>query len=252
MDKLLFLILSSLFLFSSCAEQYNIAGNSSIACLDGRMLYLRVNPEGEDIVKNQDSSFCIDSCQVVHGRFNFIGDVDSVMLAMLYTGNQCVMPIVIENGNLNIQVDNVAQKVTGGPLNERLYSFFKKRNRLENEIWELQQKAIGMIRKGYTPDEVQEKIGEKAEKLTKRSEELEINFVKDNYNNVLGPGFFMLMCNQFPSPILTYQINRIIEDAPQIFLNDPFVRNYIQQARERVAIQPQITTSTTTISVNCP
>ena len=250
MDKLLLLIISSLFLFSSCAEQYNIAGNSSIACLDGRMLYLKVNPEGDNVEKVHSSSFCLDSCQVVHGRFNFMGEVDSVMLAMLYTGNQCVMPIVIENGNLNIQVDNVAQKVTGGPLNERLYGFFKKRNRLENEIWELQQKAICMIRKGYTPEEVQAKIGEKAEKLTKRSEELEINFVKENYNNVLGPGFFMLMCNQFPSPILTYQINEIIEGAPEIFLNDPFVRNYIRQARERMAIQPQITT--TTISINCP
>lgn len=42
MDRIL-LILSSLLLFTSCAEQYNIAGNSNIACLDGRMLYLRVS-----------------------------------------------------------------------------------------------------------------------------------------------------------------------------------------------------------------
>ena len=63
-------------------------------------------------------------------------------MAMIYTRNQCVMPIVIENGDLNIQVDNVAQRVSGSPLNDKLYNFFKKRNRLDNEMWELQQKSI--------------------------------------------------------------------------------------------------------------
>lgn len=252
MDKLLLLIFSSVFLFSSCAEQFNIAGNSSIACLDGRMLYLRVNPDGNDFEPSESSSsLCLDSCQVVHGRFNFMGEVDSVMLAMLYTGNQCVMPIVIENGNLNIQVDNISQKVSGGPLNDKLYSFFKKRNRFENEIWELQQKTICMMRNGCSPEEIQRKVGRKADELSRRSEELEIKFVKDNYNNVLGPGFFMLLCNKFPTPIITQQINRILEDAPELFLNNPFVRNYIQQAHNRIAVQPQITT-TTTITIDCP
>ena len=104
MDKILF-ILSSLILFTSCAEQYNIAGNSNIACLDGRMLYLRVSSaekgQHKDI-QQTTISVCLDSCKVVHGRFSFEGDVDSARMAMLYTGNQCVMPLVLENGNLNI------------------------------------------------------------------------------------------------------------------------------------------------------
>ena len=49
MDKLL-LILSSLLMLTSCAEQYNIAGNSNIACLDGRMLYLRVSSSADEPV----------------------------------------------------------------------------------------------------------------------------------------------------------------------------------------------------------
>lgn len=123
MDKLL-LILSSLLLLTSCANQYSIAGNSSVPCLDGRMLYLRVSPQNDDKL-NASNFVCLDSCKVIHGRFNFDGSMDSVVLAMLYTDNQCVMPVVIENGSLDIQVDNVAQRVTGGPLNDRLYGFFK-------------------------------------------------------------------------------------------------------------------------------
>ena len=40
----LFLLLSSVLILAGCAEQYNIAGSSSVPCLDGRMLYLRVLP----------------------------------------------------------------------------------------------------------------------------------------------------------------------------------------------------------------
>lgn len=231
-------ILSSLLLLTSCAEQYNIAGNSSVPCLDGRMLYLRVSPEG-GVEAAQTTSVTLDSCKVVHGRFSFEGDVDTVRMAMLFTQNQCVMPLVIENGNLNIQVDNVAQRVSGGPLNDKLYNFFKKRNRLDNEMWELQQKAIRMMRDGKTPEEVQRKVGKKAEELTQRTEELETKFVKDNYENVLGPGFFMLLCSQFPTPILTNQIRNIVDGAPAQFLNDPFVRSYLQEAQLRMATSPQ-------------
>lgn len=229
-------VLSSLLLLTSCAEQYNIAGNSSVPCLDGRMLYLRVTPDG-GMETTQTTSVTLDSCKVVHGRFSFEGDVDTVRMAMLFSQDQCVMPLVIENGNLNIQVDNVAQRVSGGPLNDKLYTFFKKRNRLDNEMWELQQKAINMMREGCTPEEIEKKVGKRAEMLTRRTEELETKFVKDNYDNVLGPGFFMLLCSQYPLPIMTEQIKQIIDGAPDAFLNDPFVHNYLRQAELRIMPQ---------------
>ena len=100
------LLLSLCGLSTSCTEQYNIAGSSSVPCLDGRMLYLRVNPDS-CFRETAITSVCVDSCKVVHGRFSFEGNVDSATMAMLYTGTDCVMPLVLENGNLNIQVDNV-------------------------------------------------------------------------------------------------------------------------------------------------
>lgn len=255
MDRLL-LILSSLLLLTSCAEQYNIAGNSSVQCLDGRMLYLKVSTNNTDneVAMTGPAMRNIDSCKVVHGRFNFEGDVDTVQMAMLYTGHDCVMPLIIENGNLSIQVDNAQQRVTGGPLNDKLYSFFKKRNRLDNEMWELQQKTIHMMRGGASPEEIERKLGKKAKQLTQKTEELETKFVRENYNNVLGPGFFMLLCSQYPTPIMTSQIHEIIKDAPQGFLNNPFVRHYLNQAQTRMAIQSSAPSpsTTTTIHISCP
>lgn len=239
MDKFL-LILSSLILFTSCAEQYNIAGNSNIACLDGRMLYLRVSSaeKGQhNDIQQSTISICLDSCKVVHGRFSFEGDVDSARMAMLYTGNQCVMPLVLENGNLNIQVDNALQRVSGGPLNDKLYTFFKKRGRLDNELWELQQLTLRMMREGYSPSEIQQRVGKKSRRLAQKTEELETRFIMDNYNNVLGPGFFRLLCSQYPTPVMTGQIQRIVKSATAQFMSDPFVSAYVRQAQMRVAIQ---------------
>ncbi|MEE1415596.1 MAG: DUF4369 domain-containing protein [Prevotellamassilia sp.] len=238
MNKVL-LILSSLLLLTSCAEQYNIAGNSNIPCLDGRMLYLRVSSSDDGRIRTiqQTVSVCLDSCKVVHGKFNFEGDVDSTMMAMIYTGNQCVMPLVLENGRLSIQVDNATQSVTGGPLNDRLYKFFKKRSRLDNEMWELQRQTMQLMRDGYSPAEVQQRVGKKLSQLNKRTEDLESKFVMDNYDNVLGPGFFRMLCSQYPTPIMTQQISRIVNSAPSRFLNDPFVNAYVRQARARMMMQ---------------
>ena len=57
MRQFLLLLISSLFL-TSCTEQYNIAGNSTVPVLDGRMLYLKVTPNGV-------TSENIDSCKVI-------------------------------------------------------------------------------------------------------------------------------------------------------------------------------------------
>lgn len=240
MKKLLY-ILFTIAICSSCAEQYNIAGNSNVSCLDGRMLYLRISSNNDNVRHStqQIVSVCLDSCKVIHGRFNFEGDVDSAMMAMIYTGNQCVMPLVLENGNLNIQVDNATQRVSGGPLNDKLYNFFKKRSRLDNELWEVQQLTMRMMREGFSPIEIQKKVGKKTEKLNKKTEDLETRFVMENYNNVLGPGFFRLLCSQFPIPVMTDQIQQIVSSAPSHFLNDPYVKNYIRQANLQAKMQQQ-------------
>lgn len=229
-------LFSALLVLTSCTGEYTIAGNSSVSDLDGRMLYLRAQRETHGNVASfvrVEQTRCIDSCKVVHGRFNFVGDVDSVMVAMLYSDNNYVMPVVIENGNLSVQVDNIGQRVTGSPLNDRLYKFIEKRNRLDNELWEVQQKCIRMMREGATPEEIEKHVAKKVEKLNKRSTQLETEFVMENYDNVLGSGYFMLLCSQYPTPIMTEQIAKIVKEAPEPFLNNPFVNNYVRVAKAR-------------------
>lgn len=58
------ILLTILLAVVSCTDQCNIAGNSTVASLDGRMLYLRTSQDGY-------TTASLDSCEVIHGRFSF-------------------------------------------------------------------------------------------------------------------------------------------------------------------------------------
>ena len=94
--------------------------------LDGNKLYLRAVKDGE--VKN------IDSCDVVHGEFHFAGLLDTVRMANLYMDDESIMPLVLEEGEINIKIDNAMQSVSGTPLNDSLYVFIDKHNQIKHKI----------------------------------------------------------------------------------------------------------------------
>ena len=59
----------------SCASEYQIEGNSSVARLDGKLLFVKVPVDGKLIN--------VDSAEVVHGLFEMQGEVDSAQIASL-------------------------------------------------------------------------------------------------------------------------------------------------------------------------
>lgn len=218
-------LLLLLCLTASCTQECNIAGNSSVGSLDGRMLYLRVSSGAGT------QTVCIDSCEVIHGRFKFYSNLDSAVMAQLFMGDQMFMPLVLESGNLSIQVDHVEQTVSGSPYNDRLYKFVQQKNRIENKLWELDRKCMRMMHDGHSPEVIRRAVMPKSDKLTRQMEALETNFIKDNYDNPLGPGCFRLLFSQYPLPIMTDQIRDIMRGAPASFLKDPYVDYYLRRAR---------------------
>ena len=73
----------------------------------------------------------LDSCDVVHGQFTFSGSVDSVRMANIFMDDENVLPVVLENGDITIKIDNTQQMVSGTPLNDKLFKFFNKYNQLK-------------------------------------------------------------------------------------------------------------------------
>lgn len=225
MNKLFFSVVS-LLAFTSCASEYKIEGSSSVSRLDGKMLFIKV-PNGDRMLN-------IDSAEVIHGIFKMEGVADSTVIASLYMDDESIMPFVIEKGKIAINIDNARIMVSGTPLNDRLYTFVGKKTSLDDRAYELERKESRMIMDGKAPDEIQREITKEREKLAGEMNALAKEFIQQNYNNVLGPGVFIMLCSNFPYPVMTPLIEEILEEAPDAFKNNPLVKDYITIARSNM------------------
>lgn len=211
---------------AACSDKYLVDGSTSVHGMEGKMLYLKVFQDTD--LKN------IDSCYVTHGKFTFSGNMDSTVMANLFIGNQSLMPVVIEGGNIVLKIDEVAQTVTGSPLNDSLYNFIQRKTQLDNQLAELPRREGRMVMDGMDHDEVVARLRLEAQQLNRESDALVTGFIKRNYNNVLGPGIFMIMTSEYAYPVLTPQIEELIMGAPDYFLNHPYVEQYLKVARENM------------------
>ena len=212
MKKLCHLLLSSLLVLTACKSQYIVKGSSNVDELEGQVLTLKVYVDGE--------MRSIDSTRVVHGRFNFGGGMDSTMLANLFLGE------------VSLNLEETRQTATGTPLNDSLSGFILRKTQLDAQMTELPHLEARMIMDGTDDDERMYQLRQQSKEIETESEQLIMHFIRANYNNVLGPGIFMILTSRLPHPILTPQIEQIITNAPPYFLGHPYVREYIQKAKE--------------------
>ena len=201
-----------------------VKGSSCVDDLEGRVLTLKVYVDGE--------MRSIDSTRVVHGRFNFGGGMDSTMLANVFLGDMSLMPIVLEEGEVNLNIGETQQTATGTPLNDSLTGFIQRRTQLDARMAELPHLEAQMIMDGSNHDDIVYELTKQSREITDENDRLIVRFIRDNYNNVLGPGIFMILTSNLPYPILNPQIEEIIMDAPPYFLGHPYVKRYIEEAKK--------------------
>ena len=227
MNKIIYAFITLLAL-TSCANSYDITGTSNVSTLDGSMLYLKIL---------KDNSFkSIDSCDVVHGQFHFEGTIDSVKMANIFMDDEPVLPLILESGSITVKLDDTQQVVSGTPLNDKLFGFFKKYQQLQNQQRELIHKHDQAIMNGSDMSVVTRKLNEEAIRLSDQEDKLVTSFVTDNFDNVLGAGDFFLvtMGNQYP--MLSPWIEDIMSKATDTFKNDSYVKDYYQKAQENQSI----------------
>lgn len=227
MNKI-FYALITLMALASCANSYDIQGTSNVSTLDGRMLYLKIL---------KDNNFkSVDSCDVVHGQFHFQGSIDSAKMANIFMDDEPVLPLVLESGAIMVKLDDTQQVVSGTPLNDKLFGFFKKYQQIQNEQRELVHKHDQAIMNGSDMSVVTRKLNEEAMRLSDQEDKLVTSFVTDNFDNVLGAGVFFLvtMGNQYP--MLSPWIEDIMSKATDHFKNDPYVKDYYEKAQENQSI----------------
>lgn len=215
-------------IFTSCSRKYKIEGSSSVTSLDGKMLFLKTLQNGDWVT--------IDSAEVVHGLFKMNGSADSVVMVTLYMNNEGIMPLVLENGKIEVSISNAQLLAKGTPLNDKLYEFIDKRNTMEVKIEELERKEARMVLDGANLEDVHAQLTQEGETLVKEMNAYVKQFIVDNFENVLGPSVFMMMCSSLPYPVMTTQIEDIMRTAPVVFKNNPLVKDFLSKAKENMQL----------------
>ena len=224
MNKFLYAIASILAL-TSCANTFDINGTTNVSTLDGQKLYLKVFKD--TTLKN------LDSCDVVHGQFQFEGSIDSVRVATIYLNETSGLPVVLEGGDIQVKIDNMQESVTGTPLNDALSAFRSKFTQLTNQSMELVHKHDQAIMNGSDMSVVNARLARENEEINAKMDKLVTSFVTENFDNVLGPYVFINTCvNRYEVPMLDAWIEDIMSKATDKFKNDPQVKEYYKAAQE--------------------
>lgn len=224
--RLLVLALIAMMALASCSSEYQIKGSSSLSSLDGKMLYVKV-PDGLQMVN-------VDSAEVIHGNFQMEGEIDTTVIGSLYMDEQSIMPLVVEKGKIQIKIDNARFLVAGTPLNDKLYEFVGKKNLLDDRAYEVERMESRLIMEGVSVDEVEKRMQQERQAIIKEQDALVKGFISENYENVLGPGVFVMLCNSLPYPIVTPLIEDIMENAPASFKENLLVKEYMKVARQNM------------------
>lgn len=215
---------AALVLSLTACDKYRIEGVSSVSSLDGKMLFVKVWEEGRMTT--------VDSCEIVHGKFSMSGKVDSVVMATLYMDDRPMMPLVIERGNIRIVIDDLKLAASGTKLNDKLSGFIERQKSISGRADDLSHRESQMIMDGKDPAEIQEMVDSEEEKLSKEMNQLVKDFITGNYDNALGAGVFMILCSNMPYPVMTPQMEELLDKAPESFRNHPFIKEFVTNAEE--------------------
>lgn len=226
MHKFYFLLMCCAVMLTACDKKYNIEGISSVSRLDGKMLFIKVPSNGQMVN--------IDSAEVIHGLFKMEGKVDSTVIGSLYMDDEVIMPFVIENGKININIDNSGITIKGTPLNDSFNDFVMKKNSLDDRAYDVERLESRMIMDGENPETIRTEIEKKRAEISDEMDKLAKEFIQTNYENVLGPGVFIMLCNTLPYPMMTPVLDEIVEKAPDSFKNNPMIKEYVSVARSNM------------------
>mgnify|MGYP000854258678 FL=1 len=210
MKKILYALIT-LLAFTSCAKSYDIQGTSNISNLDGRKLYLKGG--------SADTLITLDSCEVVHGEFSFTGTLDSVQVAQVYMDDMNLQfPLVLEEGNIHLKLDNTQLNVSGTPLNDKLNTFWKKFTQLRNQYVEIDHEEGAAIMNGHDEQATDARLIKKALQVYANIDKLFTAFVTENFDNALSPWGFLTRVSYDMTP-----------NAYPVWMNDYLYMNAISQ-----------------------
>lgn len=226
MKKIIYFLCAAAAL-ASCSSSYNIQGTSDVQNLDGHMMYIKAL-QGNELKS-------IDSCDVLHGKFAFRGNIDTVKVGTLFINNEGVMPIVLEEGDIVIKFNTAKQTCTGTYLNDKLNDFIEQYNQITSQIADLSHQEAQAMMDGKDMNIVYRELQQKSNSLNQESDSLITSFIEQNFDNVLGPFVFRMVTNT-EIPMTNAWIEALMLKATDSFKNDRYVKEFMDEANHNQAV----------------
>lgn len=216
MTRVFLLIILTIFAIS--CSKYKVEGSSSLNHLDGKMVYMCNFTE--DLVP-------LDSAEIIHGAFKMSGEIDSTMMVILFMDRKPLGTMVLESGTISVDLLNADFRISGTELNDRLYSFTRKKRDYENKLNKIDSKIAQKVMAGEDYDIVKEEYSKETDALLEKYDMLIDSFITSNYDNVLSESVFLLMCYSTPAEALPESFYSIYEKAPESFKSNDIIEKYI-------------------------
>ena len=145
MHRLLKYILLAAFMpmLFSCSERYCIKGTTD-GFYNGEQAYIKVDSGG--------TWYSIDSCDILHGCFEMSGEVESPFLTSLFIGEEAIMPVIIECGNISVDLSMRDANISGTNLNNQLARFIEDKEEYERLIMDIERHETSLILDGKTAE----------------------------------------------------------------------------------------------------
>ena len=216
----------------AACSQYSVIGSSDLSDIDGRTLYLKAI--------GIDSLTSVDSCSVVHGKFKFSGSLDSIRIVTLCIDNIPVLPIVLEDGEVRVTLNDQMLETKGTPLNDSLTAFNKRYETLMSQFEELEHTQNQGYMNGENMDSINIILATKQRQLLIKEDELVTSFISANFDNCLGPYVFQLATSNYRYPVMVPWIEALMTKASQKFKEAPYVKEYMEVAKQNQDIMTGI------------
>ena len=216
-------------LYSSCSEQqYTVKGRSTQSVLDGEYAYMSA--------MYGIKSPTIDSCRIVHGRFEMSGPIDSVQCVVLSMGDNSI-PMVMETGEVDIRFQNSAIEISGTPLNDKFYQFLRSRDSLMLIRSDIHEHYNDMLRRNQSYEDARSYLSTHLSLNNAEMDSLEYIFVSENFTNVLGVTWFLQMGEKASMRTGYYTSTPIMEalynSAPSEFRENTEIKGFLNHCKSK-------------------
>lgn len=208
-----------IFLTSCDWNNYSIDGRVSIGGLNGDTITLK---RYLDEIEGDEQSVVVRK-----GKFELEGIVSEPYMAGIFHKGILVMPLVVEPGNIDVEITDVSAEASGTELNRAFFSYLRNVDEFNKEMTGISRMEARLIMDGMHPDSAKVRTKERFDKSHAELESYIETFIQEHYEDILGPLVFKQWFGQMYYPMSNRLFKKLLDEAPEAFKQDKAIKELL-------------------------